>query len=76
MNGKFFYLSVSASYKTGQWISGFPEIYKAKIFFKTKFVFSFGMLGRISTIIEIIVNCIVCEREIGILASSLAMGLG
>jgi hypothetical protein len=34
------------------------------------------MLGRISTIIEIIVNCIVCEREIGILASSLAMGLG
>jgi hypothetical protein len=29
------------------------------------------MLGRISTIIEIIVNCIVCEREIGILASSL-----
>jgi hypothetical protein len=34
------------------------------------------MLGRISTIIEIIVNCIVCEREIGILASSRAMGLG
>jgi hypothetical protein len=32
------------------------------------------MLGRISTIIEIIVNCIVCERKIGILASSLAMG--
>jgi hypothetical protein len=30
------------------------------------------MLGRISTIFEIIVNCIVCEREIGILASSLA----
>jgi hypothetical protein len=30
----------------------------------------------ISTIIEIIVNCIVCQREIGILASSLAMGLG
>jgi hypothetical protein len=34
------------------------------------------MLGGISTIFEIIVNCIVCEREIGILASSLAMGLG
>jgi hypothetical protein len=34
------------------------------------------MLGRISTIIEIIANCIVCERENGILASSLAMGLG
>jgi hypothetical protein len=32
------------------------------------------MLGRISTIIEIIVNCIDCEREIEILASSLAMG--
>jgi hypothetical protein len=47
-------------------ISGFPERYEAKIFFKTKFIFSFGMLGRISTIIEIIVNCIVCEREIGI----------
>jgi hypothetical protein len=46
------------------------------VFFKTKFIFFFGMLGRISTIIEIIVNCIVCEREIGILASSLAMGLG
>jgi hypothetical protein len=29
------------------------------------------MLGRISTIIEIIVNCIVCEREIGILALDL-----
>jgi hypothetical protein len=40
------------------------------------YVFFFGMLGRISTIIEIIVNCIVCEPEIGILASSLAMGLG
>jgi hypothetical protein len=54
----------------------FPKSRKieAKIFFKTKFIFSFGMLGRISTIIEIIVNCIVCEREIGILASSLAMG--
>jgi hypothetical protein len=51
----------------------FPKI-EAKTFFKTKFIFSFGMLGRISTIIEIIVNCIVCEREIGILASSLAMG--
>jgi hypothetical protein len=36
----------------------------------------FPLLGRISTIIEIIVNCIVCEPEIGILASSLAMGLG
>jgi hypothetical protein len=47
-------------------ISGFPERYEAKIFFKTKFIFSFGMLGRISTIIEIIVNCIVCKREIGI----------
>jgi hypothetical protein len=34
------------------------------------------MLGRISTIIEIIVNCIVCEGEIEILDSSLAMGLG
>jgi hypothetical protein len=34
------------------------------------------MLRKISTIIEIIVNCIVCEREIGILPSSLAMGFG
>jgi hypothetical protein len=39
---------------------------RVTIFFKTKFIFSFEMLGRISTIIEIIVNCIVCEREIGI----------
>jgi hypothetical protein len=33
------------------------------MFFKTKFIFSFGMLGRISTIIEIIVNCIPSLRR-------------
>jgi hypothetical protein len=54
----------------------FPKDMRPRYSSKQNLYFPFGMLGRISTIIEIIVNCIVCEREIGILTSSLAMGLG
>jgi hypothetical protein len=55
----------------------FPKDMRPRYSSKQNLYFSLECLVEfLLCIIEIIVNCIVCEREIGILASSLAMGLG